>query len=100
MSTRHVWRLARRPAGTIVADDFRFGSKPIPELSDGQYLLRVRYLSLDPAQRIFIGDREQFLPPVEPGAPMRGLVVGVVEKSKKEGTILSGAGKLLLEVTP
>ena len=37
MSTRHVWRLARRPAGTIVADDFRFGAEPIPELSDGQY---------------------------------------------------------------
>lgn len=97
MSTRHVWRLARRPAGSIVADDFQFGSESIPELSDGQFLLRVRYLSLDPAQRVFIGDQEQFLPPVELGAPMFGLVVGVVEKSRKEGiavgTILSGAGE-------
>jgi NADPH-dependent curcumin reductase CurA len=97
MATRHVWRLARRPTGTIVADDFQFGPEPIPELSDGQFLLRVRYLSLDPAQRIFIDDREQFLPPVDLGAPMRGLVVGVVEQSRKEGvaqgTILSGVGE-------
>ncbi|MCQ9617862.1 NADP-dependent oxidoreductase [Paenalcaligenes niemegkensis] len=97
MSTRQVWRLARRPVGSIVTDDFLFGSEPIPELRDGQFLLRVRYLSLDPAQRVFIDDREQFLPPVALGAPMRGLVVGVVEKSKKEGiaegTILSGAGE-------
>lgn len=97
MTRRHVWRLARRPPGSIVADDFQFGSEPIPELGDGQFLLRVRYLSLDPAQRVFIGDQEQFLPPVELGAAMRGLVVGVVEKSKKEGvaegTILSGAGE-------
>lgn len=97
MSTRHVWRLARRPAGTIVTDDFEFGSEPIPELSDGQFLLRVRYLSLDPAQRIFIDDREQFMPPVELGAPMHGFVVGVVERSNKagiaEGTVLSGVGE-------
>ena len=97
MSTRHVWRLARRPAGTAVTDDFGFGTEPIPELSDGQFLLRVRYLSLDPAQRVFIGEREQYLPPVELGAAMRGFVVGVVEKSKKEGfaegTILSGVGE-------
>lgn len=97
MSIRHVWRLARRPAGTIVADDFEFGSEPVPELGDGQFLLRVRYLSLDPAQRIFIDDREQFMPPVELGAPMHGFVVGVVEKSRRtgiaEGTILSGVGE-------
>lgn len=97
MSMRHVWRLVRRPVGSIVADDFRFGAEPIPELTEGQFLLRVRYLSIDPAQRVFIGDQEQFLPPVELGAPMRGLVVGVVEASKKdgvrEGTILSGAGE-------
>ena len=97
MSTRHVWRLAHRPAGSIAADDFQFGSEPIPELSEGQFLLRVRYLSLDPAQRVFIDEREQFMPPVELGAPMRGLVVGIVEKSNKEGmaegTILSGFGE-------
>lgn len=97
MLTRHVWRLARRPPGTIIDNDFRFVSEPIPELHDGQFLLRVRYLSLDPAQRIFIDDREQFLPPAELGAPMRGLVVGVVEKSQKagiaEGTIFSGVGE-------
>lgn len=33
MLTRHVWRLARRPAGTIVADDFRFGSALEPHWS-------------------------------------------------------------------
>lgn len=97
MLIRHVWRLARRPTGLIVPDDFRFGPEPVPELADGQFLLRVRYLSIDPAQRVFIGDQEQFLPPVELGTPMPSLVVGVVERSKKEGvtegTILSGIGE-------
>lgn len=96
MLTRKVWRLARRPTGGIVLDDFRLGSETISELCDGQFLLRVRYLSLDPAQRVFIDDREQFLPPVQLGAPMRGFLVGIVERSKKKGvavgTVLSGVG--------
>src|SRR5690606_31095375 len=77
--------------------DFEFGSEPVPEMGDGQFLLSVRYLSLDPAQRNFIDDREQFMRPVELGAPMHGFVVCVVEKCRRtglaDGTILSGVGE-------
>jgi hypothetical protein len=97
MSTRHIWRLARRPVGSIVDDDLRYVSEQLPDLRDGQFLLRVRYLSLDPAQRGWMGDQESYMPPIPIGAPMRGGVVGVVVASCKagvaEGDVLAGFGE-------
>lgn len=97
MAVRHVWRLARRPVGNITEDDLHYVSEAVPDLRDGQFLLRVRYLSLDPAQRLWMGDKELYSPPVGLGAPMRGVVVGVVLSSRKdgvaEGTVLAGIGE-------
>ena len=96
MTVRHVWRLARRPVGDIADDDLRYVSEDLPGLRDGQFLLRVRYLSLDPAQRGWMGDQESYMPPVAIGAPMRGGVAGVVVRSRRAGVVegddLDGAG--------
>lgn len=94
---RHVWRLARRPVGDIADGDLIYRQEPVPELADGQFLLRVNYLSLDPTNRIWMSDMEQYMPPVEIGAPMRGGVVGRVVASRKdgvsEGMLMAGLGE-------
>ena len=93
---RNIWRLARRPVGAIAEGDLAYAAEALPDLDAGQFLLQVLYLSLDPTNRIWMSDAEQYMPPVEIGAPMRGLVAGRVVKSRKagvaEGALYSGFG--------
>jgi hypothetical protein len=97
MATRQVWRLAKRPVGEIADGDLAFREEPLPDLAEGQFRLRVGYLSLDPTNRIWMSDMEQYMPPVGLGEPMRGGVVGRVEASRKpgiaEGQLMAGLGE-------
>jgi NADPH-dependent curcumin reductase CurA len=85
MTQRHVWRLAKRPVGDIADGDLVYGAESLPPLADGQFSLQVIYLSLDPTNRIWMSDMEQYMPPVEIGAAMRGGVCGRVLESRKTG---------------
>jgi NADPH-dependent curcumin reductase len=89
-----MWRLARRPVGEIADEDLTWHEAPIGELADGEVLVRVRYLSLDPTNRMWMSDLPGYLPPVELGAVMRGTGLGVVEESRHPtlpaGTLVSG----------
>ncbi len=91
-----VWRLMKRPVGDIADGDLVYRAEPVPELKSGEYLVEVIYLSLDPTNRIWMSDIEQYMPPVELGAIMRGGVVGRVVESQnpdvKVGEIRAGLG--------
>lgn len=76
------WRLKRRPVGDIQDGDLEFAQAPVPDIADGQALVRNIYLSLDPTNRIWMSDVDGYLPPVEIGAVMRGGTIGVVEESR------------------
>jgi hypothetical protein len=84
MTTIKRWVLAHRPVGEIKPGDLKLVEEPAPELAEGQVLVRNVYLSLDPTNRIWMSDREQYMPPVEIGQTMRGGGVGVVEQSRSE----------------
>ncbi|MDZ7827792.1 MAG: NADP-dependent oxidoreductase [Gammaproteobacteria bacterium] len=81
----HAWVLARRPDGRMSKDDFDWVESRLPEPADGQVLVRTVYLSLDPTNRIWASDQEQYMPPVELGEVMRGGTLGVVEASANPG---------------
>jgi NADPH-dependent curcumin reductase CurA len=91
-----IWQLRRRPVGEITDDILSFEKESIPEPGDGELLVRLNYLSLDPTNRIWMSDVDQYMPPVEIDAPMRGVVCGTVIKSchpdYQEGSIVSGLG--------
>jgi hypothetical protein len=97
MMERNVWRLARRPVGDIADSDLEYGRETLPDLADGQFALQVIYLSLDPTNRIWMSDMEQYMPPVALGAPMRAGVCGRVIASRKPGVavgqIMAGLGE-------
>ena len=78
------WVLKRRPQGEIQPGDLELVEEPIPDLADGEVLVRVVYLSLDPTNRIWMSDQDQYLPPVQIGETMRGGGIGVVERSRSE----------------
>lgn len=91
-----VWRLRQRPVGDIDDQVLSFEQEAIPVPQDGQFLFRMNYLSLDPTNRIWMSDMDQYMPPVELGAPMRGIVCGTVVESRhkryKVGDRVSGLG--------
>lgn len=77
--------LAERPEGMPGESTFEERLQPVPEPGDGEVLVRVVYLSLDPAMRGWMRDQKSYVPPVELGTVMRGLTVGEVVESKHEG---------------
>jgi NADPH-dependent curcumin reductase CurA len=87
-------RLASRPVGDIKESDFEYREEPIPSPKEGEVLVRSIYLSLDPTNRLWMSDMEQYMPPVEIGEVMRGGIIGMVEESKnqnfKQGDLVSG----------
>src|SRR5436305_8555326 len=88
------WILKRRPLGDIRPGDLELKETPLPELKPGQFLARTVYLSLDPTNRIWMSDMEQYMPPVQIGEVMRGGTLSVVEESRhpdfREGDIVPG----------
>jgi NADPH-dependent curcumin reductase CurA len=81
--------LARRPTGAPVPDDFRLEEAPIPDLAEGEALVRHRFLSLDPYQRGRMDDAKSYAKPVPLGGVMECQAVGEVAASRdpslKEG---------------
>jgi NADPH-dependent curcumin reductase CurA len=84
MSNRMV-KLARRPKGMIVRDDFKIEEGVVPEPGDNQLRVKVAYVSLDPAMRGWVNDTKSYVPPVGIGETMRAYAVGVVETSNNPG---------------
>ncbi|GHJ87357.1 hypothetical protein NliqN6_3759 [Naganishia liquefaciens] len=84
MNTRIV--LANRPAeGPIPPNTFKQEQRPVPkkeDLKDGEVIVRVMWLSLDPAMRGWLRDARSYIPPVKINEVMRAAGVGKVVASK------------------
>ena len=74
--------LRERPAGHIGPDTFELSEEVVPEIGDGEALVRVDWISLDPTNRAWINDTPTYLPPVAIGEVMRGGGLGEVVASK------------------
>jgi NADPH-dependent curcumin reductase len=89
-----IWTLAARPQGMVKHTDFRLQSSPIPACRDGQILVRVHYVSIDPAMRGWVNEGTTYIKGVELGATMRAFAVGEVVESKHSkfvvGNFVSG----------
>ncbi len=74
--------LASRPTGAVTPDNFRLETVPVPELADGQVLVRNHYLSLDPYMRGRMNESKSYAVPQPLGEVMIGGTVGEVVASK------------------
>jgi len=94
MTMNTTVRLARRPVGMPVPQDWQVTGEPMPEFGDGQFLVRTQFVSLDPAMRGWLDDRPSYLPPVGIGEVMRAGTVGEVVDSRHPkfpvGTVVQG----------
>lgn len=74
--------LAARPIGAPSAAHFSLKTAPIPEVAEGQLLLRTVYLSLDPYMRGRMSDAASYAEPVAIGGVMVGGTINRVVASK------------------
>jgi len=80
--TNRQYRLAKRPVGLPAPSDWALVEQPVAEPGEGQLLIEVIYLSLDPAMRVWMNEGRSYIPPVEIGAVMRAGGVGRVIASR------------------
>lgn len=81
-SVNRRWCLANRPIKTIDEDTFEIKRGSIPAPGDGEFLVRVCYLSLAPIMRAYVIDGGVVEEPVAIGGTMRGRGVGYIVESR------------------
>ncbi|MDQ1155367.1 NADP-dependent oxidoreductase [Brevundimonas sp. SORGH_AS_0993] len=74
--------LAQRPTGLPTPADFRIDEGPVPDPRDGEVLLQILYLSLDPYMRGRMSAAKSYADPVEIGGVMEGGTVARVVRSR------------------
>lgn len=76
--TNTVCRLASRPVGLPKVTDWQIADEPAGSPGDGEFLVQVGYLSVDPAMRTWMNAGRSYVPPVEIGEVMRAGGIGRV----------------------
>ena len=74
--------LASRPTGRVEEANFKLVETPVPQIADGQVLVRNHWLSLDPYMRGRMNDAKSYAAPVNLGDVMVGGTAGEVVASK------------------
>jgi hypothetical protein len=76
--------LAKRPVGEPAPDDFEVRKEELQPPGDGEALVKVLQISLDPAMRGWMRDTPSYVPPVGLGEVMRAGTTGVVVESNSD----------------
>src|SRR6185437_752340 len=86
--------LAERPSGMVDESTTRIELAELEPLNDGEALVKVRYVSIDPTIRTWMDDAPGYLPPIQVGEVIRAGGIGEVVESRSEaypvGTMLFG----------
>jgi NADPH-dependent curcumin reductase len=86
--TNHRFTLAARPVGMPKRTDWNYAAEPLPDLADGELLIKILYLSLDPAMRGWMNEGKSYVPAIKIGEVMRALALGRVIKSKNPAFVI------------
>jgi NADPH-dependent curcumin reductase CurA len=78
----HQFRLAARPAGMPKRSDWQYTEEPARDPGPGEVLVKVLYLSLDPAMRGWMNEGKSYIEPLKIGDVMRAFGAGRVIASK------------------
>src|SRR5260370_41742342 len=73
--------LRSRPQGLLAPGDLQLAEAPLPSITDGQALARVKYLSIDPTMRVWMAI-DSYLPAVAIGEVMRAFGFAEVVESR------------------
>ncbi|WP_019668415.1 NADP-dependent oxidoreductase [Eudoraea adriatica] len=90
-------KFVKRPVGEADPSTWSLEINPVPELQDGEILVRQHFVSLDPAMRGWMNDSKSYIEPMAIGSVMRAGAVGEVVAVKnnpnfKIGDFVAGFG--------
>src|ERR1700761_7417898 len=88
--------LAQRPTGMVDESTTRLEQHEMPALQDGEALVKVRYISIDPTIRTWMDDAPGYLPPIAVDDVVRAGGVGEVIESRTDAY---AQGELLFGMT-
>jgi hypothetical protein len=87
--------LASRPTGFPEDANFKLVERPVPDIGDGQVLVRNVFMSVDPSMRGRMNDVRSYVPAFQVDEPLQGRAAGVVVRSNhsafREGDAVSGS---------
>ena len=94
MTTNKQVRLASRPSGWVTADNFTLTEESVPEVGQGQLLVRNIFMSVDPYMRGRMNKAKSYVPSFQIGEVLQAGVVGEVIASRNkdfaEGDFVNG----------
>ena len=94
MNTTNTINLKKRPQGRPELSDFEFTTTELPQLKEGEVLLKTSYVSVDPYLRGRMMDAKSYIEPFELNKPIvSGCVAEVLESkssSLKAGDFVTG----------
>ena len=70
--------------GAPTPGDFEIVERPLPEIGEGQALLKARFVSVDPGTRSRLSPGASYAPPLNPGDTVDGFCVGEVVASRND----------------
>ena len=77
--------LTARPDGLVSEDCLHRVEEPIPAIADGEVLVRVLCLSVDPTNRVWMREEDSYLPAIRIGDVVRAAGLGEVVESRRDG---------------
>ena len=86
-ASNRQFRLAARPVGLPRRSDWNVTEEPAGQPAEGEVLVKVLYISLDPAMRGWMNEGKSYIPPVALGEVMRAGAAGRVIASRHPGFI-------------
>jgi NADPH-dependent curcumin reductase len=81
-AVNHRFELAARPVGLPKRTDWNYKEESLRDPADGELLVKILYISLDPAMRGWMNAGKSYVPPVAIGEVMRALALGRVTASR------------------
>lgn len=73
---------AKRPEGTPTKESFKIEENIMPEVKEGEVLLKSRYVSVDPYLRGRMSDRKSYTSGFSLGEPMKSGIIAEITESK------------------
>src|ERR1700684_1996036 len=81
----HKFELAARPVGMPKRTDWNYKEEPVRDPGEGEFLVKILYISLDPAMRGWMNEGKSYIAPVGIGEVMRAGALGRVVASNHPG---------------
>lgn len=81
---RREIHLRQSPAGMPTENDFQLVKVDVPELKDGEFLVRNIWMSVDPYMRGHMRETKSYISPFQIGEPLEGGCGGQIIKSNND----------------